>query len=214
MELKDFTTICSSAPSEVLALIGVRRQDGGKSGRDLAAPWPKLGGLARLELLTASSISGGQACTLHAGMAWQRSQAALSVHGSPASTSSLPARRWDDILQRQLATIRANLAVLDAFFARWRHVFAWSPPHAGTVAFPRLLTGEDVGAWCEALVTEAGVLLMPASVYGDERSSAEGRFRLGFGRRDLPECLAQLEAWLQQRYPAGGQPTAGQQNQR
>ncbi|KAL4423572.1 hypothetical protein ABPG77_004612 [Micractinium sp. CCAP 211/92] len=146
LELKDFTTICSSAPSEVLALIGVRR--------------------------------------------------------------------WDDILQRQLATIRANLAVLDAFFARWRHVFAWSPPHAGTVAFPRLLTGEDVGAWCEALVTEAGVLLMPASVYGDERSSAEGRFRLGFGRRDLPECLAQLEAWLQQRYPAGGQPTAGQQDQR
>lgn len=136
LELKDFTTICSSAPSEVLALMAVRR--------------------------------------------------------------------WDDILRRQLATVRANLVALDAFFARWRRVFAWSPPRAGTVAFPCLLTGEDVGAWCEALVAEAGVLLMPAGVYDDARSAAEGRFRLGFGRRDLPECLAQLEAWLEKRYPEGG----------
>ncbi|KAL4431147.1 hypothetical protein ABPG75_006403 [Micractinium tetrahymenae] len=143
LELKDFTSICSSAPSEVLALIGVRS--------------------------------------------------------------------WDAILQCQLGTIRANLAALDAFFSRWRRLLAWSAPRAGTVAFPRLLTGEEVGAWCEALVTEAGVLLMPAEVYGDERSSAEGRFRLGFGRRDLPECLAQLEAWLQRRYPAGQQLAAGQE---
>lgn len=146
LELKDFTTICNSAPSEVLALIGVRS--------------------------------------------------------------------WEPLVERSLGVIRANLATLDAFFARWRHLFAWQPPRAGTVAFPRLLTGEDVGEWCEAAVGQAGVLLMPAGVYDDAQSVREGRFRLGFGRKDLPQCLEVLERWLETRYAppaqAGAAAAAGQ----
>lgn len=96
--------------------------------------------------------------------------------------------------------IRANLDTLDAYLARWRHVVEWRRPAAGTVAFPRLLTGEAVEGWCEELVRQAGVLLLPATVYDHAPSTAAGHFRLGFGRRDLPECLRHLEAWLTARY--------------
>lgn len=105
-------------------------------------------------------------------------------------------------MQQRLAIIRRNLDTLDAFFARWRHVFAWRRPAAGTVAFPRLTTGEPIEAWCSQLVEEAGVLLMPSTVYGQPACAREGRFRLGFGRANMPEVLGHLEAWLATRYPA------------
>ena len=47
-------------------------------------------------------------------------------------------------------------------------------------------------------------LLMPAAVYDHAPSEAAGRFRLGFGRDNLPECLARLEEWLERRYRGGG----------
>lgn len=112
----------------------------------------------------------------------------------------LPACSWDAILERQLAVIRANLALLDAFFARWQHIVEWRRPRVGTIAFPRLLTGENIEAWCEELVQQTGVLLLPGSVYHPQ-AAAEGRFRLGFGRRNLPECLRHLETFLAARYP-------------
>lgn len=105
-------------------------------------------------------------------------------------------------MQQRMAIIRANLDALDAFFERWRHVFAWRRPAAGTVAFPRLTTGEDIEAWCTQLVEEAGVLLMPATVYGHPQCTAEGRLRLGFGRASMADVLQHLEAWLHKRYPA------------
>lgn len=105
-------------------------------------------------------------------------------------------------MQRSLAVVRTNLGALDAFFARWPALFEWRRPAVGTVAFPRLRTGEGVEAWCEALAREAGVLLMPATVYGDAGFEAAGHFRLGFGRKDMPECLRHLEAWLHKKQDA------------
>lgn len=118
-------------------------------------------------------------------------------------------RSWDALAERSLALIRANLGTLQAFFARWAHVFSYAPPPAGTVCFPRLLTGEPVEAWCEELVQASGVLLMPATVYGAPAFTAEGRFRLGFGRANLPQCLARLDAWLVGRYGEPPSPAAG-----
>ena len=112
-------------------------------------------------------------------------------------------------MRQRLGIIRSNLDALDAFFGRWRQVFGWRRPAAGTVAFPRLATGEPIEAWCTQLVEEAGVLLMPASVYGQPESTAEGRFRIGFGRASMPDVLQHLEAWLQQRYPAEPPAAAG-----
>ena len=139
---------------------------------------------------------------------------AISPPGLPACPCpECTLHSWDSILTRQLAIASANLDTLDAFFARWRHVIEWRRPAAGTVAFPRLLTGEGIEGWCERLVQEAGVLLMPASVYGrgSEAWAQRGHFRLGFGRRSLPLCLQHLEAFLAARYgpPPGADSSGG-----
>lgn len=58
--------------------------------------------------------------------------------------------------------------------------------------------GEDVEAFCERLVSGCGVLLLPSTVYDHGLSSARGHFRIGLGRRDLPECLKVLRGFLRE----------------
>jgi aspartate/methionine/tyrosine aminotransferase len=53
----------------------------------------------------------------------------------------------------------------------------------------------DIEAFCHDLVTRAGVLLLPSSVYDDTGN----HFRIGFGRRNLPEAVARLEVYLDAR---------------
>ncbi|MBF5043675.1 aminotransferase class I/II-fold pyridoxal phosphate-dependent enzyme [Aggregicoccus sp. 17bor-14] len=127
---KDYTTICNSAPSEVLALIALRAKE--------------------------------------------------------------------QVLARSRALLEGNLGLLDAFFARHAERFGWVRPRAGSVAFPRLLQGGPVDRFCQRLVEQEGVLLLPGSVYdfpGDH-------FRLGFGRSSLPEALERLERFVASSTPA------------
>ena len=63
-------------------------------------------------------------------------------------------------------------------------------------------------AFCAAAVDEAGVLLLPASVYDHGPSTAGGRFRVGLGRAATPAAFAALEAWLASRFP-GAREAAG-----
>ncbi len=71
---KDYTTICNSAPSEVLGIVALRSRE--------------------------------------------------------------------RIVARNLAIIRANLALAEQFFAAHGGAFRWLPPRAGSVAFPQLI-GDD-----------------------------------------------------------------------
>jgi aspartate/methionine/tyrosine aminotransferase len=97
------------------------------------------------------------------------------------------------LVQRNVEIITHNLTVLDGFFQRHADRFAWQRPKAGPIAFPRIL-GEGVEAFCNALVHRASVLLLPGTVYGDTGN----HFRIGFGRRNLPEAVARLEEFLEQ----------------
>ena len=121
--LKDYTSICNSAPSEFLAELGLRHRDA---------------------------------------LAW-----------------------------RNRGIIRHNLTILDSFFANHADHFQWVKPIAGPIAYPRYLGG-DIESFCHNLVTEQGVLLLPGTLYGD----ASNHFRIGFGRRNMPEAVEQLEAYL------------------
>ena len=123
--LKDYTTICNSAPSEFLAELALRHR------------------------------------------------AALAA--------------------RNLQIIQSNLARLDDFFSRRADRFAWVRPKAGPIAFPRLLKG-DVETFCDELVHESGVLLLPGSMYDHPGN----HFRVGFARKNMPSALAQLEQFLNQ----------------
>ncbi|MCL5611963.1 MAG: aminotransferase class I/II-fold pyridoxal phosphate-dependent enzyme [Chloroflexi bacterium] len=121
--LKDYTTICNSAPSEFLAEVAMRHR--------------------------------------------------LKLAG------------------RNLDIIKSNLTVIDGLMQRHADLFSWVRPRAGSMAFPRLLKG-DIETFCDELVHEAGVLLLPGTTYDDTAN----HFRLGLGRKNLPEAVARLEEFL------------------
>jgi aspartate/methionine/tyrosine aminotransferase len=95
------------------------------------------------------------------------------------------------LVERNLGIIRTNLELLDPFFETHGDRFSWIKPRAGSIGFPRLRQGEVEG-FVKELVEKAGVLLLPGTVFRDEGN----HFRLGFGRRNMPEALARLEEFL------------------
>jgi aspartate/methionine/tyrosine aminotransferase len=105
--------------------------------------------------------------------------------------AELALRHRQTLVRRNLGIILDNLSRLDEFFARHSERFVWRRPKAGPIAFPRLLGG-DVEAFCHDLVTRAGVLLLPGTIYDDPGN----HFRIGFGRQNLSEGLERLEAYL------------------
>ncbi|MGE5776539.1 MAG: aminotransferase class I/II-fold pyridoxal phosphate-dependent enzyme [Chloroflexota bacterium] len=100
-------------------------------------------------------------------------------------------RNRQQLVERNVGIIKENLAVMDGFFARHADLFSWVRPQAGSMAFPRLLKG-NIEEFCDRLVKKAGVLLLPGSMYDDSRN----HFRLGLGRKNLPQAVEKLEEFL------------------
>jgi len=113
-------------------------------------------------------------------------------------------RRGAQIRARNRAIIDANLPVFAAFFAEWAERFAWEPPQAGCVCFPRYLGADGVEAFCRDLVEQAGVVLLPSGIFASALAPVPAdRFRIGVGRAAPEPALAALGAFLRRR-PAGG----------
>jgi aspartate/methionine/tyrosine aminotransferase len=106
--------------------------------------------------------------------------------------SELALRHRETLINRNLEIISSNLDLLDQFFGRHPSWFVWQRPKAGSIGFPRFL-GVDVEQFCKALVKKVGVLLLPGTVYDDTGN----HFRIGFGRKNLPEAIGRLEDFLQ-----------------
>ena len=119
--LRDYTTICCSAPSEILSLIGLRNH------------------------------------------------AALTA--------------------RSMSIVNTGLMAVNAFMSEHQDLFAWHPPTAGSISFPKLKISAKATAFCDAIVDKVGVMLLPSSVYGLD---GDDRVRLGFGRSNCLECLTVL----------------------
>jgi aspartate/methionine/tyrosine aminotransferase len=100
-------------------------------------------------------------------------------------------RNRTKLAERNLGIIKDNLTVIDDFFTRHADLFTWVRPQAGSMAFPRYLRG-NVEKFCDELVKKAGVLLLPGSIYDDSRN----HFRLGLGRKNLPQAVERLEGFL------------------
>lgn len=128
LALKDYTTICNSAPSEVLA----------------------LGALRSADRLVA---------------------------------------RCRDIVQR-------NVPHAERFFAQHARLFRWLKPRAGSIAFPRWLGDDSVDAFCQQVLDECGIMILPASIF----DYPAPHFRVGLGRASFAEVVEQLDAFLQARY--------------
>jgi aspartate/methionine/tyrosine aminotransferase len=121
---KDYTTICSSAPSEILSLIVLRNKE--------------------------------------------------------------------KIIRRHLDRIAKNLKLLDNFFEKHDRLFSWVRPKAGTIAFPKINFAQSSYDFCEGAVKEAGIMVLPSSVYDYD----DKHFRLGFGRENMPEALLKFEEYI------------------
>jgi aspartate/methionine/tyrosine aminotransferase len=125
---KDYTTICASAPSEILALVALRARE--------------------------------------------------------------------RVLDRCRRIVAANLPLLDSFFERWAGTFEWVRPRGGSIGFPRLLADVPIDDFAADLVRETGTLILPGSLFDD----ADNRFRIGFGRTNMPQALARLDDYATRRF--------------
>jgi len=108
--------------------------------------------------------------------------------------TALAFRHRQKIIDRNLQLVRHNLPLLTAFFSRHADLFDWTPPNASTIGFARFKPQQDVRVFCETVVRDAGVLLLPGTVYDEPR-----HIRFGYGRKNMPEALAHLESYVQQR---------------
>lgn len=103
----------------------------------------------------------------------------------------------DQILAKNRAIVRTNIAALNAFFAEFPALFDWKEPDGGCVGFIRYNGRDGVEAFTTRLVEETGVLFLPASIYCSELTAVPANcMRVGFGRANLPEGIAVLREWL------------------
>ncbi|MFX0545289.1 pyridoxal phosphate-dependent aminotransferase [Roseovarius sp. S1116L3] len=106
----------------------------------------------------------------------------------------------DRLLARNNAIVDENVPKWDAFFARHPELFEWRRPEGSCMGYPRYLGSDGVDNFARRLVEEAGVLVLPSTIYrSDLGETPRDRFRIGFGRTGLDEGLAALEGWLQKR---------------
>jgi aspartate/methionine/tyrosine aminotransferase len=82
--------------------------------------------------------------------------------------------------------------LVDEFMRHRADAVRWIRPQGGSIGFPELLIDMPVGAFCERLVREHGVLLIP----GGRFEVGTNHFRIGLGRASLPAGLATLGSFM------------------
>ncbi len=113
-------------------------------------------------------------------------------NGAPGEfLAELALRHREKLAKRNLELIKRNLNLLDNFFEHHADQFSWIRPNGGPIAFPKLLRG-DIETFCDELAKRAGVLLLPGTLFDDTGN----HFRIGFSRKNMPEALARVEAFL------------------
>jgi aspartate/methionine/tyrosine aminotransferase len=98
------------------------------------------------------------------------------------------------LIARNVGIIKYNLETVDDLFARHADLFNWVRPSAGSMGFPKLLKG-NAEDFCDDLAKTAGVLLLPGTLY----DLPGNHFRIGMGRKNLPQAVKRLEEYLANR---------------
>lgn len=124
INLKDYTTICSSAPSEILAVIALQNKE--------------------------------------------------------------------RIVHSNLEIVHRNVSIADEFFKRHAGLFTWFKPKAGSIAFPCWLGRELLEEFCQKILEQRGVMIVPGCLFDYPGS----HFRIGLGRKNFAEALGQVDDYL------------------
>ena len=127
-QLKDYTTICNSAPSEILAIMALRNKD--------------------------------------------------------------------TIIGLQKARVDKNLKILDDFIGEFADCFSWNRPLGGSICFPRSLVSQNTFEFCEQLVEETGIMLLPSRMF----MFGDNHVRVGYGRENFPKVLERFADYLNRRF--------------
>jgi aspartate/methionine/tyrosine aminotransferase len=123
----------------------------------------------------------------------------LSICGSAPSEvlARIAVRERLRLWERNTRLLTQNLSYAQRFFENHATLFDWLPPDGGCVTYPRYLGLDGVEAFCANAVEAAGVLLLPASVFhSDLAPLPSDRFRLGLGRANFADALAELSRFL------------------
>lgn len=103
----------------------------------------------------------------------------------------------ETILKRNRALVNSNADKLTAFFNEFPDLFQWVRPDGGCVGFPRYTGPKETNQFCEDLVNDTGILLLPPKIYQSELlETPMDRFRIGFGRAGLEKGLAVFREYL------------------
>jgi aspartate/methionine/tyrosine aminotransferase len=101
------------------------------------------------------------------------------------------------ILRRNQALVNHNADTLGIFFNDFSDLFEWQRPDGGCVGFPRYKGPKNTDQFCEDLVRQTGILLLPPKIYHSELiKTPQDRFRIGFGRKNIDEGLAVFRDYL------------------
>ncbi len=100
-------------------------------------------------------------------------------------------RNRKKILARNLQIVLNNLPFYDAFFDKYSDLFSWYKPNAGPIAFVKMKFDNDDMAFAEQALKEKKLLLLPGEIY-----DFKGYFRIGFGRKKIPQALNIFEEFI------------------
>ena len=98
----------------------------------------------------------------------------------------------EQILRRNLEIIRTNIARANQFFSEHSSHFSWFSPKAGSVAFPQWLGPGSVEMFCQGVLDQQGVMLVPGSIF----EFPGNHFRIGLGRINFPEAVEKVGDYL------------------
>jgi aspartate/methionine/tyrosine aminotransferase len=117
--------------------------------------------------------------------------------GPSEHLATIALKAQDKVIGRNVALLKDNLKAVESFFAEYPGRFQWYRPDGGCVAFPRYIGSEGVETFCRRLVEEAGIVLLPASIYQSSLNPvAPDRFRIGFGRTYTKDGLNEMRKFL------------------
>lgn len=127
----------------------------------------------------------------------------LSIcNSAPSERLALIAmKNRETIVARNCKVIDENLVTLNAFFERHTNLFDWKVSDGSCMAFPRYKGEDGVEVFCQRLVEESGVFLLPSSIYDSTLTpTPKDRFRIGFGRRNISEGLKVMDEHIARVY--------------
>jgi aspartate/methionine/tyrosine aminotransferase len=114
--------------------------------------------------------------------------------------SQIALKARQSILDRNRALLAKNLTILNNFFAEFPDRFEWYLPDGGSIGYPKYRGAQGIEAFAADLAERSGVLVLPSSLYHSELGETPpNRFRVGYGRANLPEAIEAMRCHLTRR---------------